>query len=692
MRSHKPEAQTGREEEMAAELRESYSGTYGLARELGSTAMSSVEALWDREGRTFWRSTEHRRLEEHSGVNRFFPTVTFRCTEALLFVLGFYRNWLSSGSLERLQAFSASVLDHRLEELESTLEIDEVAGVHNPFTVSVYSMTVARISRMRGLLAPSPEMAVIEKGLAASVAALKRFCRALLAEDELQTHPFIGFHILKAVLALAQSDTERADEIFKKVVDKSVLVARRNIEILLAQYVLGKVSPSDAIALLFSGATLVLGGREGDEPYVLKSLEAGLAAQDSSGCWPLGRVVRIGEAPEQARIEISTYEIAFVVTEILRELGTRSRVMFKEHLVVEAISRVVLAARYAQRSLITIQSGERQEMGWCSDHPYGSPLIESWTTANVLQFCGSLYALLEDFERARILDSFQVVDPLEPDWPTWRRWEKYVEDSEPDDERPVLRYLERRLIEPITRDERGLPSAKSESVSALLFGPPGTSKTTIVKAVAHGLSWPLVLLSPGDFIENGLEYIEAQARSVFDRLQRLSRAVVLFDECDELFRDRKPSEAVEQTRGIAAFVTASMLPKLQELHDRGRVVFFICTNKFESLDPAIRRGGRIDHIIGVGPPLESARRRLILGQLELVDTGSTAGRIAEALAYKTERFSRSELVRACALLQDDIDLMKCEFEKGKKAVARVVSRPRTCCCWMSRLSPSALRR
>jgi SpoVK/Ycf46/Vps4 family AAA+-type ATPase len=176
------------------------------------------------------------------------------------------------------------------------------------------------------------------------------------------------------------------------------------------------------------------------------------------------------------------------------------------------------------------------------------------------------------------------------------------------------------------------------------------------KAVADGLGWPVILLSPGNFIEHGLEFIEAQARSVFDHLLQLSRAVVVFDECDELFRDRAPIKSTEQIRGITAFVTASMLPKLQELHDRGQVLFFVCTNNFESMDPAVKRGGRIDHIIGVGPPDLEARKKIIKSASDDLRRNKNwrepklFQKALNELPAVTERFTRSEIQRVVRTL------------------------------------------
>lgn len=662
------------------ESEEAVAPVYQLTREFGHQAIRTVEALWNDKLRTFWRSTEHRvRETAQEPKGTFFPTVTYRCTEALLDTIGAYRDWLSADCRDKLSKYVKSVYDHDLEHVDSSLDKDGNLGIQNPFTTSIYASVISKAYLLRDVSSDSLDYS---EGIGKALAAIKSLdenCGIRSTTKNDLVHPFIQFHSLRAVLAVTHlvcqeggGPYQKDGEQFGEMIECAVLNAKYNTERLLARHMLGRMSPSDAVALLFCAASLVLAGREEDEPYILKALEAGLEAQDSSGCWPLGRVVRVHELPEEAKIEISTYEIAFVVAETLRGLASRKREILVRESVANAVTRLVLAARYAQSSIMMMPGEREPKKGWCSDHPYGQPLIESWTTANVLQFAVSLHALLEEVERASILQTFQVIDPRDKDWPSWLRWDHYKETSEPDDDCPVLGYLDRRIVQPILSDPRHLPSAQNESVSALLFGPPGTSKTTIVKAVADGLGWPVIMLSPGDFIKEGLEYIEAQARSVFNRLQRLSRAVVLFDECDELFRDRKPSAEAEQTRGIAAFVTASMLPKLQELHDRGKVIFFICTNKFGTLDPAVKRGGRIDHIIGVGPPIETARRRIIFQELKVSDPDSPDGRIATELAIRTDRFSRSELIRACRLLKKESDFNN--VEQGRRAAQMIAER------------------
>ena len=75
--------------------------------------------------------------------------------------------------------------------------------------------------------------------------------------------------------------------------------------------------------------------------------------------------------------------------------------------------------------------------------------------------------------------------------------------------------------------------------SALLFGPPGTSKTSLAEAVARRLGWPFVGLSPSDFLKGGLPGIYDRVNEVFDDLMDLFGVVILFDEMDALVQSAR---------------------------------------------------------------------------------------------------------------------------------------------------------
>jgi len=139
--------------------------------------------------------------------------------------------------------------------------------------------------------------------------------------------------------------------------------------------------------------------------------------------------------------------------------------------------------------------------------------------------------------------------------------------------------------------------AAKPPISALLFGPPGTSKTEITKAVAKALDWQLVVINPSEFVKGTLENVYLRADEIFKDLMDLSGVVVFFDEMDALTQSREgPLDTFTQ------FLTTSMLPKLSELHDKGQVVYFMATNHQENFDFAIKRAGRFDLLLCIGPP------------------------------------------------------------------------------------------
>jgi SpoVK/Ycf46/Vps4 family AAA+-type ATPase len=97
----------------------------------------------------------------------------------------------------------------------------------------------------------------------------------------------------------------------------------------------------------------------------------------------------------------------------------------------------------------------------------------------------------------------------------------------------------------------------------------------------------------------------------------LDRCVILFDEIDELIRDRSEKDSDPFGR----FLTTTMLPKLARLWEQRRVLFFVNTNWITKADPAIRRSQRFDAVLFVGPPslgvkLRALRDGLAVGAME----------------------------------------------------------------------------
>jgi hypothetical protein len=627
-------------------------------------ATKTIVALQNKDSCTLWRSTEHRRKSTTKYDGKLFPTVTFVSIEALIHFLFKYPDWATKDTqgLDINKSIEA-ILTPEVTSFKSAHDITIGDGV-NPFTLARYIHVLIAAENSR--LIPSSRDIEFRTKIKTAIELIAKNIDENLSN---QWHPFLINHIMRAIKMVVplfdQTDSfhARLNEI-----EKSLMERTRKITLnILSQKVFGGIIASDAVALGFCAATLSTSNDKQDLRLILPSLEVCFNSQDSSGCWPQGRVIMDNDDTGAQPLTISTYEIAWVMSDTLWFLGNSRLISLRAPGIQSYIQKLLQTLNYSWESIEHISVEQLAQMtdkepkdGWCADHKYNLPLIESWTTACVLNFVVSLHELVQVANQQSVIINFPSVDPLIDEWPDWRCWNKYRQENEPEEKVKVLDYLHQKIVFPILENPNKMPSKDAKDISVLLFGPPGTQKTSIVLAISEGLRWPVVMLSPGVFIEKGLEFIEAQASSVFTRLSMLTQTIILFDECDELFRDRKPLEGTEQMREITAFVTASMLPKLQKLHDEGQVLFFICTNQIESMDKAVCRGGRIDHVVGIGPPDQSARLRILRNFVKIDKSRATINSskiecFIKCLAANTERFNRLELEWAYNLLYPKLE-------------------------------------
>ncbi|WP_435318577.1 AAA family ATPase [Haloarchaeobius sp. TZWSO28] len=139
----------------------------------------------------------------------------------------------------------------------------------------------------------------------------------------------------------------------------------------------------------------------------------------------------------------------------------------------------------------------------------------------------------------------------------------------------------------------------------LLYGPPGTGKTLIAKAVANEVNASFINISGPEVMSKYKGESEEKIRETFERARKESPAIVFFDEIDSIAGKRDDESDVENR------VVAQLLSLMDGLESRGDVVVIGATNRVDSLDPALRRGGRFDREIEIGVPDEGGRREIL---------------------------------------------------------------------------------
>jgi len=98
---------------------------------------------------------------------------------------------------------------------------------------------------------------------------------------------------------------------------------------------------------------------------------------------------------------------------------------------------------------------------------------------------------------------------------------------------------------------------------------------------------------------------EEKLREKFASARENAPAIIFFDEIDSIAGKRDDDGDVENR------VVGQLLSLMDGLDARGDVVVIGATNRVDSLDPALRRGGRFDREIEIGVPNERGRREIL---------------------------------------------------------------------------------
>jgi hypothetical protein len=264
---------------------------------------------------------------------------------------------------------------------------------------------------------------------------------------------------------------------------------------------------------------------------------------------------------------------------------------------------------YADSTKIPIPSKPGgKEVGWCSGHRTNVTEPESWATASVFSYTQALRNLIGIWCREEALANRKT--------PRTRSTPKKAASDIVDrgetwgaNETPVSERLWTMFVNPVQMHEckdrlepDSQPIDTEQARSAILFGPPGTSKTTLIRALADLIEWDYIEIHASHFVAEGLPEVQKTADTIFKQISELDHTVVLFDEIDELVRERDMEKDA-----FGRFLTTSMLPKLAELWEARKILYFVATNHISYFDSAIIRSHRFDALVLVSPPSYGAK-------------------------------------------------------------------------------------
>ena len=169
--------------------------------------------------------------------------------------------------------------------------------------------------------------------------------------------------------------------------------------------------------------------------------------------------------------------------------------------------------------------------------------------------------------------------------------------------RKIREMVELPMLHPEILEKLGVEAPKG----VLLHGPPGTGKTLLARAVAGETNAHFMPVSGPEIMGRHYGESEERLREVFRQAEERAPSIVFIDEIDSIAPKRDEVSGEVEKR-----IVSQLLTLMDGIRGRGKVVVVAATNRPDSIDPALRRPGRLDREIEIGVP-DSGGREQILG-------------------------------------------------------------------------------
>jgi len=140
----------------------------------------------------------------------------------------------------------------------------------------------------------------------------------------------------------------------------------------------------------------------------------------------------------------------------------------------------------------------------------------------------------------------------------------------------------------------------------LMFGPPGSGKTLIARAVANETGAFFFLINGPEIMSKMAGESEDNLRKAFAEAEKNAPSIIFIDEIDSIAPKRDKVNGEVERR-----IVSQLLTLMDGLKARAHIVVMAATNRPNSIDPALRRFGRFDREVDIGVPDETGRMEVM---------------------------------------------------------------------------------
>lgn len=194
----------------------------------------------------------------------------------------------------------------------------------------------------------------------------------------------------------------------------------------------------------------------------------------------------------------------------------------------------------------------------------------------------------------------------------------------------------------------------------LLFGPPGSGKTLIARAVANETGAFFFLINGPEIMSKMAGEAEGNLRRAFEEAEKNAPAIIFIDEIDSIAPKRDKTNGEVERR-----IVSQMLTLMDGMKGRSNTVVIGATNRPNSIDQALRRFGRFDRELDIGVPDDNGRLEIL--RIHCKNMKLAADVRLEEIASNTHGFVGADLAQLCTeaaltCIREKMDLIDLDEE------------------------------